>query len=49
MKYARTEWWVEYNFKNDVPMNIRVFKTHEEAETFAKEYDGKVIETEAYK
>lgn len=35
MKYERTEWWVEYNFENGIPMNIKVFSNKKEAEAFA--------------
>ena len=49
MKYIRTEWWVEYNFENDIPMNIKSFNNKEEAEKFAEEHNSKALETKCYK
>ncbi len=48
MKYLGVEWWVEYNFKNGIAMNIMTFKDKQEAEAFAKIHNSVAIETKKY-
>ena len=48
MKYLGIEWWVEYNFKDGIAINIMTFTDKQEADVFAKVHNSEAVETKKY-